>query len=97
MTGSDASQGSMRFQVRVGRSTERSVVRAVIGGLVCAALSATGFYVAFGGGEQVAGMAFLPDAWNHVLGRVVMGAGAVVTAALAGYAFHDARRIRRSR
>lgn len=70
-----------------------SPVLALIAGFLCTALSATGFFVAVWGERIEGGIWFLPDAANQALGRFIFGLGALMVAALAAYAFHDAWRL----
>jgi len=61
---------------------------ALMGGVVCAGMSALGFYVAFFGGQLRGGIPFIPDAWNQTFGKVLFGFGACLTAAMALWFFY---------
>ena len=56
-------------------------------------LSGTAFYVALSGAQLTGGIPFLPGELNQVIGRLLIGAGALVTGAMAVYAFRDAYRL----
>lgn len=77
------------------RTPRHNAAGALAAGLICAGLAAMGLYVALGGGSLQGGIPFVPAGWNQAMGRVVMGLGALVTAALAVWAFADAARILR--
>jgi hypothetical protein len=85
----------MRVKVKVGSIRNASPVRALLGGVICLALSATGFYIALAGGRLESGIPFIPDALNQSIGRLVIGSGAVATGAMAVYAFCEAWKLRR--
>ena len=59
----------------------------LLGGLVCAALSAMGVCVAFSKGAVSGGIPFLPSAWNQRFGHVMFGLGGLLTGAMALYFF----------
>lgn len=85
----------MRVKLSIGRPRNRSSTRAVLGGLICLALSATGVYIALAGGRLESGIPFIPDALNQSIGRLIIGFGAVATGALGVYAFREAWKLRR--
>ena len=84
----------MPFKVTFGKPQNHGAVRALLAGGICFGLSAMGFFVAFAGDRLEAGIPHIPDALNQSIGRVAFGLGAVVTGAIALYAFHDAWRLR---
>lgn len=87
----------MALRIRMGARENRSILAACMAGVICTALSVTGFWVVLSGAELSGGVPFIPPALNQGLGRGLMGVGAVFTAVLAAYAFFDARRLLRER
>lgn len=53
------------------------------------ALSATGFYVLFSGGEISGGIPLMPGLVNSFMGKGFFLFGSVITAALSLYAFYE--------
>jgi hypothetical protein len=84
----------MPFKVAFGKPQNHSAARALLAGSICFVLSAMGFFVAFAGDRLEAGIPHIPDALNQAIGRVAFSLGAVVTGAMAVYAFYDAWRLR---
>jgi hypothetical protein len=80
----------MRIRISMGPRRGHSRFAALAGGLICAVLSATGFYVAVSGAPVAGGIPFIPAAWNQGLGRALIALGAMVTGALAACAFYEA-------
>lgn len=87
----------MAIRIQTGPRGNRSIARALLGGLICAALSATGFVIVFSGAPIAGGIPFLPSALNEGIGRAFFALGALFVAGLAVYAFHDAWRLHRER
>jgi hypothetical protein len=85
------------IRVRVGSRRNDSIASAVLGGLICAVLSAGGFSVVLMGAPLTGGMPYVADSLNHAIGRVLIATGAFLTAGLAAYAFHEAWRLHRAR
>jgi hypothetical protein len=79
----------MTIRIAPGTRRSRRRIEPLIGAIVCTALSATGFYVAFGADNLHCGIPLIPDAWNQTAGRFAFGAGALITGALAVYAFRE--------
>lgn len=63
---------------------------ALLGAVVCFSLAATSLYIAIGGEELQGGIPFVPRAFNQAVGRLMVGGGAVLTAALGAYALYEA-------
>jgi hypothetical protein len=85
----------MRIKLSIGSPRNRRPARAVLGGAICLALSATGCYIALSGGRLETGIPFIPDALNQSIGRLLIGFGAIATGALGVYAFREAWKLRR--
>lgn len=67
----------------------------LVAGIICAGLSALGFYIAITGKRLGGGIPFIPDAWNQIVGRVFIGFGACITALMAVFALRQALRSNR--
>ena len=91
------SEPAMAIRVEMGPRRNRSVVRALLGGIVCAGLSVTGFVIVITGAPIAGGIPFLPQALNQGIGRVVFALGALFVGLMAVYAFHEAWRLLRER
>lgn len=87
----------MAIRIEVGPRRNRSVVRAVLGGLICAGLSAIGFVIVFSGAPIAGGIPLLPGGLNQGIGRVFFALGAIFSGAMAVHAFHEAWRLQRER
>ena len=88
----------MGMSIEVGQSGTGGAVGALTAGLICIALAGVGLHVAIFGGEISGGIPFAPAALNQGLGRLMFGAGGLLTLGLAFWAFTDAlRKLRRSR
>ena len=87
----------MAIRIQMGPRENRSMVAAVLGGLICTGLSVAGFVIVLSGEPLSGGIPFLPQALNQGIGRTLFGLGALFTAALAAYAFYDAWRLHRER
>lgn len=87
----------MAIRIQMGPRENRSMVAAVLGGLICTGLSVAGFVIVFSGAQLSGGIPLLPQALNQGIGRTLFGLGALFTAALAAYAFHDVWRLHRER
>lgn len=87
----------MAIRIQMGPRENRSMVGAVLGGLICTGLSVAGFVIVLSGEPLSGGIPFLPQALNQGIGRTFFGLGALFTAALAAYAFYDAWRLHRER
>ncbi len=85
------------IRIRMGPHRNRSIVAAVVAGLVCCGLAATAIFIVVSGGRLTGGLPLLPDAWNQVLGRALFAVGALCTASMGVYAFYDAWRLLRER
>ena len=59
-------------------------------GMICAGLSAVGFYIGITGQHLEGGIPFIPDAWNQTVGRAFIGSGACLTALMAVVALRQA-------
>lgn len=79
----------MPFKISISRSQTPGKLSSLIGGIICAVLSVLGFYVAIWGDEISGGIPFLPGGVNILLGRLMFGGGAFITALLALYAFSE--------
>ncbi|MFU8860599.1 MAG: hypothetical protein ACNA8K_09255 [Cyclonatronaceae bacterium] len=87
----------MSIKISVGNKQNRSITAALAGGLICGALAAFGFYVALWDPSVSGGIHFMPDGANQALGRIVFGAGSVVTTLIGLYAFREAYMLYRER
>jgi len=85
----------MPFKISVNGNQKAGVFSSLMGGIICTVLSALGFYVAFWGDAISGGIPFLPGGVNTLIGRLMFGGGAFITALLALYAFSEL--IRRKR
>ncbi len=80
----------MKANAPIDGGPRRSRLSAFFGGLICLSLSITGFYIAFGGFPVEGGIPFLPGSGYQLLGRVLIGAGALTV-----YAFYEFLMLRR--
>lgn len=87
----------MPIRIQLGLRDNRSMLGALLAGLICTGLSVTGFWIVLSGASLSGGIPFIPRALNQGVGRGLIGFGAVFTAGLAAYAFFDAWRLRRER
>lgn len=85
------------IRIRMGPRRNRSIVGAVVAGLICTALSAFCFFILVTGARLSGGIPLVPDALNQGAGKVIVALCAVFTFWLAGYAFYDAWRLCRER
>ncbi|WP_374011629.1 hypothetical protein [Pseudoxanthomonas koreensis] len=85
------------IRIRMGPRRNRSVAAAVVAGLACCGLAATAIFIVVSGGRLTGGLPLLPDAWNQAFGRALFAVGALCTAGMGVYAFHDAWRLLRER
>lgn len=85
----------MAFRFEVGPPRNKSRLRAVLGGVVCIGLCATGLYVLLGGAEMAGGIPLIPDAVNRGIGRILLVLGILITGAMAVYAFREAWQLHR--
>jgi hypothetical protein len=79
----------MLIHISTSPNPKQSKLSALIGGIISAALSITGFYIVFTGKQLSGGIPFLSDGFNQVMGQIVIGLGALLTGALAVYAFYE--------
>ena len=79
----------MPFKISINRNQKPGKLSSLLGGIICAVLSALGFYVAFWGDTISGGIPLLPEGLNTFIGRLMFGAGAFITALLALYAFSE--------
>ena len=79
----------MPSKISFNENQKAGFFSSLMGGIICTVLSALGFYVAFWGDAISGGVPLLPEGLNTLIGRLMFGTGAVITALLAMYAFSD--------
>lgn len=80
----------MGFRFEWGRNQQYGRISAGVAAILCLLLSALGIAIAVGGGRLEGGIPLIPDEWNQTIGRIIFGAGAILTGGLAVLAIRDA-------
>jgi hypothetical protein len=80
----------MKLSSKITPEPQQSRARAVVGGVICAGLAGIGCYIVITQKQLEGGLPFIPETWNQIVGRTLIGAGAFLTALLAACAFRQA-------
>lgn len=79
----------MAFKISTSKKERLEKISSFLGGVICMALSATGFYILFTGGEISGGIPLMPGSVNSFIGKGFFLFGSLITAALSLYAFYE--------
>lgn len=81
----------MAFKVSVQKNKNPKKFPSFIGGMICAVLSLTAFYIVFFGDQLTGGIPLIPESANQLIGKTFFFGGAVFTGLLALLAFKEFR------